>query len=306
MTIIECRGLDGSNPLGFLAAVGTLRAASGAIDRRATLRWVHQTLWAPQFTLKASGRDEFVERIHAWLASRAGDFVFRDPDAGKPFKNLNFSPSVFHTFAGPGEAAERLEVLAAVGTDATVDEAIRDTDFRTQSGAGHQHYLESIAMLAELTTKEDLERALFDPWAYEDEPPYLRLDPIDDRRYALRWRNPKKQTRGFEIRTVRGANRLAVEGLRLHPVIPSGGDGETTGFWREGRAIFWTWPIWAHAADIETVRSLLSLDLVRQAAGQNATSDERSSLRAMGIVDLFSSRRLTVNRMRNFTPARGV
>ena len=73
-------------------------------------------------------------------------------------------------------------------------------------------------MLSEHTSREDLRLALFAPWRYLDEKPTMRWDPMDDRRYALRAGNPSKAP----LRTVRGANRLAIEALTFLPTVPHG------------------------------------------------------------------------------------
>ncbi|MGE3526789.1 MAG: hypothetical protein AB7I33_12790, partial [Gemmatimonadales bacterium] len=45
---VELSGLDGSNPLGFLAALGTLVILKEAGARRATLRWKAGMVWTPE------------------------------------------------------------------------------------------------------------------------------------------------------------------------------------------------------------------------------------------------------------------
>src|SRR5262249_28324651 len=44
---LQLTGLDGSNPLAFLAAVGTLRLAAQAFDGRARMSWVQAGRWIP-------------------------------------------------------------------------------------------------------------------------------------------------------------------------------------------------------------------------------------------------------------------
>lgn len=306
MAEFELVGLRGDNPLAYLAALGTLRSAAGVWGNDARMTWRQTGGWRPTLTVeRVDDRASLVAGINDWLAARAEDPVIHDDD-GVPFKNLTIEPVVFRRVVRDDAAsAERLEMLAALGTDATTGEMIHDSGFRTMSGAGHQHFLESVAKLGSVTRAEDIERTLFEPWTYTDDLPYLRLDPRDDRRYALRWQDPSDQSKGFRIRTVRGANRLAVEGFRLFPVIPQQREVQTTGFRRVGRETFWTWPIWSGELTLRTILSLLSLESL-QLLGEENDRKLRAVLTALGVVAVFRSRRITIGKMRNFTPATAI
>ncbi len=302
MTEIHLRALDGSNPLAFLSAVGTLRGSTGAFGTAVKMDWVRDRFWYPRLQfLGVVTPEELVRELSSWLADRASDFRISDDKAGMQYKDLTIPRELFRSLVMASVTSERLEVLAALGTDATAEANIEDTALRTMSGAGHQHYLESIEKLADLTTSEDLRRALFEPWKYDDQLPYLRLDPRDDRRYALRWQDPSRQSKGFEIRTVRGANRLAVEGMRVFPVIPCRQQDATTGFRRIARVVSWTWPIWHGMISLDSVRSLVAIREL-----QEESLVHRKVIRAMGVVEVFRSRRITIGKVRNFTPARAV
>ncbi|HEY5705579.1 MAG TPA: hypothetical protein VIS96_08410 [Terrimicrobiaceae bacterium] len=175
---------------------------------------------------------------------------------------------------------------------------IEDTEFRTMSGAGHQHFLEFMNVLAKETTAEQLHEALFGPWRYSDSSPTMRWDPEDDRRYALRWDEPSKDP----VRTVRGANLLAVAALPLFPTIPlSGRELATTGFRGKGsRGAFITWPIWLGWLALDSIRSLIS---------SRELQDDNASTRLLafrGIEAVYRSQRITLGKYRNFTPAQAV
>lgn len=188
------------------------------------------------------------------------------------------------------------DFLAAFGCESVTDDKglIQDTSLRTMSGAGHQHFLGFMRTLISDTTSEELHAAMFLPWRYVDPRPSMRWDPADDRRYAMRWDDPS----GDPIRTVRGANRLAIEALPLLPTMPVGADLATTGFSRlVDRGIYWSWPIWDRPVIVEVVRSLLAYDeLQRQ-------PPDRRQLSAMGVREIYRSRRITQGKYRNFTPS---
>lgn len=132
------------------------------------------------------------------------------------------------------------------------------------------------------------------PYSSDEEKPSRRWDTADDRRYALRWNEPS----GDPIRTVRGANRLAVEALPLMPTMPVNGRLETTGFKGTGaRNTFWTWPIWTTPLVLDAVRSVLALRELQ------LDPLPRADLAARRIAEVYRSQRLTIRKFRNFAPA---
>jgi hypothetical protein len=120
----------------------------------------------------------------------------------------------------------------------------------------------------------------------------LRWDPLDDRRYALRCENPSADPN----KTMRGANRLAIEAFALLPTMPTGRRLATTAFQGSGaRGTFITWPMWNVSLVAPVIASLLS-----NISGLTERSDLRSSL---GVVAIYRSARITIGKFRNFTPS---
>ncbi len=116
-------------------------------------------------------------------------------------------------------------------------------------------------LLAKETAPAQLREALFGPWRYRDSSPTMRWDAEDDRRYALRWDEPSKDP----VRTVRGANLLAIAALPFFPVFPTSSTTvATTGLSGPGsRGTFVTWPIWTGWLGLDAVRSSLGLNNFR-------------------------------------------
>lgn len=189
-------------------------------------------------------------------------------------------------------------MMAAFGSDAiTNDEGmIEDTAFRTMSGAGHQHFLVFMNELAKSTTRNHVREALLGPWRYRDPSPIMRWDDADDRRYALRWDEPSKDP----VRTVRGANRLAVAALPFFPTYPASGDTLATTSFKGGKSnnTFVTWPIWTGWLSLNAVKSALALRELQEAAPSH------EKLSALGISAAFRSQRITLGKYRNFTPSK--
>ena len=302
-TSIELIGLDGANPLAFLAALGTLRTLDRIWpDKQVRISWLPHGVWMPVLHVKGTcSEDDVVAALQDVLPGMA-----THPALTMLGDNLTVTSEVFREFALAaardflrGDDRTWGDFAVAFGCDATLGDGdkVRDTALRTMSGAGHQHFLKFMRDLARITESDHLRCALFKPWTYQDVALSMRWDPRDDRRHALRWRNPSK----VKIRTVRGANRLAIEGLPMFPTAPRGPRLETTGFTgRSSRDTYWTWPIWGTPSAVNTVRSVLGL------RGLQATEPDRAPLAAAGIVEIYRSQRSTIGKFRNFTPARPV
>jgi hypothetical protein len=70
MSTLELTGLDGANPLAFLAALGTLRLADLLHPGHARLRWTRRGKWTPRLELPDPvTQDTFLRRVHEQLAA---------------------------------------------------------------------------------------------------------------------------------------------------------------------------------------------------------------------------------------------
>jgi hypothetical protein len=294
MREIELTGLDGSNLLAYLAALGTLRVLTFAEpDRRVQMRWVDRGYWMPVVQgTSADTPDEFLTLLaHRVCGEESVD------DAWKIGKDLTLSCEEFgdkirEAVKGSGhEQRVTVDFLAAFGSDVygalPKRELISDTAFRTMSGAGHQHFLGFMLELAAGTDAEHLRRSLLAPWDYADGRPSLRWDAADYRPHALRAVDPS----GDPIKTMRGANRLAIEALPLFPTAPQARRVRTTAFQEGDNGAEVWWPIWTDALELGTVGSLL------------AAGDERVR---PGVAQVYRAARFTEGKYRNFSPSKAM
>jgi len=294
------RGLDGSNPLGFLAAVGTLRTVHIAEpEERWSMSWkTHNSVWTPSIRRsRILSETDLVKILCQTLSLVSGpEFNFA--------KNLDIERNEFRrqAISAQGNASRQnrrfADFMTAFGSEIFKDSSkpkhIQDTEFRTMSGAGHQHFLGTMKDLAAKTTKDQLHNSLFQKWDYSEHKLGMRWDPHEDRRYALRWENPSD---GRGVETERGANRLAVEALPLFPAIPGEKKLETSGFAQINEDTCFTWPIWSTPIGMEVVRSLLAIPALQ------IDEVDRNDLCSIGVPEVFRSIRLKVGRYRNFTRA---
>jgi hypothetical protein len=296
---IELTGLDGGNLLAYLAALGTFRvltlAEPGAQVR---MNWVEKGWWTPVIHHARIGTGEeliaeLAERVCGEASSNAAWDIGNDLTLPLAEFRVRLNAGALDATPVHREVAD---YLAAFGSDVfgagSKKEQISDTEFRTMSGAGHQHFLGFMKELARVSDAEHLRRALLSPWDYVDARPSLRWDPSDYRPHALRAEDPS----GDPIKTMRGANRLAIEALPLYPTVPGQGRVGTTGFQDRNRATEVTWPIWIEPLDLSTVASLLASKEVQEADG--------TTMARRGVAQVFRARRFTEGKYRNFSPAR--
>ena len=281
-------GLDGSNPLGFLAAIGTAVVLQDVFPEM-RLGW-EQTEggWRPSLAGCGDDEQEFVEKLSAALKD-ASMTVF-DVDNKMPFDAEKFSRKL-RDVQGCSSIADRRDAdfLSSLGTELYPDEKngqFQDSRFRMvrsgdSAGQGLPFYAKAMRKKVGI---DHIQRTLFHAWDYQDTGYSLRWDPIEDQRYALRWRDPSKSSQG----TMLAANSLAIEALQWFPVVMSAGNqAQTTGFQRVGRReTYFVWPIWTPMVGMETVRSLLALDdLYKEPV-------PRSSLVKRGIEEVYRSQRI--------------
>jgi hypothetical protein len=305
MSEMLLRGLEGANPLGFLAAVGTLRQCSLLWKTaQVRMRWIREGGWRP--LLAGIPVDTEAELCRSLAEGTTWAPLTDFAELGN---NLTVSQEVFERVARkiagdamPGERTS-LDFVSAFGNEVFEDKdkgRIEYTDLSFITGSGHQHFLGTARALQACAGEEHLSEALFGPWRFQDKGNSLRWDPEDAKEYALRWRDPSVGG----VLTVWGANRLAFEALPLFPMVPDSRGLKTTGFRFAERAHEFTWPIWTQPASVDTVRSLLSLRELQEA------NPNKPQFEAMGIGEVFRTQRVRIGQGANFKvsfrPARAV
>lgn len=294
-------GLDGSNPLAFLAALGTCRVLSLSWPKRdVKMSWAVQSgMWSPTIH---SGE----QLDQAVLTQALFDHLERD---------VRKHPIAFmETMRGakPTDVRQmvRERALAAISDNrADLDWlSAMCSDLATEATSQLQivrrdYVWGNLESVMQRNTVDHLRRTLFEPWDYADplDNQSLHIEPSEDRRHAHQWYKPSEDPTRKDRGGMLGANRLAIESFPLFQSIAVGDKLATRGFTGVRRDdTRWTWPIWSCRVSIEAVPSLLALaDL------QSERTDNRA-LSARGIVTAFRCRRILVGKTPNFTPAMSV
>lgn len=306
-------GLDASNPLAFLAALGALRTLSlSRTTGRVSMSWqAAGGAWQP--AVRASGgtwsREGILEALDQSLGAPADFRAFTlspdlDAEPGTWQDKLRVPPEAYRAFliavqdSATADSRYAADFAACWSSEVcTIGDGVQDTSF--QFTAGQQKFLSMARQLIEVTGRADLERSLFEPWRYTDPGPSMRWDPVDEaRQYALQWYDPTNASRNPVV-AMRGANRLAIEAIPLFPSVPIGHRLQTAGFAKLGRREVFTWPIWSGWLTVEVVPSLLCLPALQE------QRPDRTALGAMGVVEVYRSQVVMPSgRYRCFTPAR--
>ena len=295
-------GLDGSNPLGFLAALGVLRM----LDSSWCMRWVPTGgTWVPSVTHADQGRLEQEQFLNDLL--------------GRLVSDISEHPVSVLQDLGDGKANERRRLFVSRGHQATLSErssadwlSAFACDFASPEAinqlqtARRDYFFKNLTEVIRLTTVEHLRRTLFSLWDYADplHKQSLHLDPSEDRRHAHQWNQPSGDPNRRKSGSMLGANRLAIEAICLFASVPKGDALQTIGFsGTRSTDTRWTWPIWDVNCSLLVVRSLLTLPALQEEQIREST---RTALRQSGVKAAFRTNRILVGKTPNFTPPRRV
>lgn len=265
MTRIQLVGVDGSNPLGFLAALGLLRVIPGA-----KLGFSDDG----SFRAFVDGLDE----SESDLATLVSDDASAAQDSSAPWRftytkaatkkqgpqevaDLKPPPHDFKRFlstcvedwlSGNEDAAG---YAAAYGTDVAVDGKGNTKPTAFHFTAAQQTFLGAVEAIRASITQEWVKKSLFEGHA-EKPGSNLRWDPGSERNWALMANNPS----GDGTRVDAPLEWLAFRGLPLLPSFPRGTRITTTGVVGRGDDMTFTWPLWTVPASRHTIRSVLQID----------------------------------------------
>lgn len=303
---VTLNGLDGSNPLAFLAALGVLRV----LDYRARehgrpipkLSWIDEGTWRPEIH-GAPSLDtiigELIEDKETWKHDPAfilaydesGSLVDPTGNASKVTRDLKPKPhamrkfleTLAHAASTSRTLAQRcilrrsLDTAAAYGSEIVQDNNGNTKPTAFHFTAGQQQFLKAIADLQAGVSADDLQEALAGPWKRESTLPNMSWDATNARYYALRATDPS----GERKTTVAGADWLAFIGLGILPCFPSSNRLVTTGVKGGWKDSAFTWVVWTRPATLRVAGSLL-----RTRDPDRMPSIER---RSRGIGGVFSS-----------------
>lgn len=282
-------GLDASNQLAFLAALGTLRTLSIALpERNVKMKWqLWQSAWRPRLVVDVGdeiSQEECLQLLENALAKRYEEH---------PISQLQKKDEALEN-----ADASLLNWISAMSSDFASDAVSQLQMVRKD------YFIGNLRSIITATTREHLMRALFQLWDYADplENQSLHLDPTEDRRHAYQWNKPSKDPTRKKCGGMLGANRMALEALPLFQSFgTAGGKMSTSGF--RGNRIdntYWTWPVWNCPINRQVVQSLITSQILQM------NMLEAEKLKPTGIAAVYKCRRILVGKTPNFSPATAI
>lgn len=272
MSRIDLVGVDGSNTLGFLAALGLLRVVPGAKlgfandgSSRAFLDGIDKsalTVAVVDDASLAAGSAPWRLTYTKAATKKQGAQEVADlkppPDDFKKF----LVTCIKSWLAGSDEA---VAYAAAYGTDVAVDGKGNTKPTAFHFTAAQQTFLGAVEDIRASVSHEWVETSLFE--GHGKRPgSNLRWDPGAERNWALMANNPS----GDGTLVDAPLEWLAFRGLPLLPSFPRGARIITTGVRGRGDDMTFTWPLWSIPASAHTVRSALQLNWTGAARERSA------------------------------------
>lgn len=257
MSDLALPGLTGTNPLGFLAALGVLDILNSE-DPNATIRWTDELI--PRAILTSElDYEALLDAIEAdqrrWARSSVLSFP-RDgnplPDAKPGAEDLRrWYESVRDT--DPSVDGVMLCALVAEGAFDGGGKAAKPTHLHFT--AGQQRFLQMVRELASKVDRSRIDEAVLGPWRYDSDLPSLSWDARGERVYAVRATNPSNDKR----LGVPGADWLAFRGLVFYPVMRTDRGGLRTTACDSGwKSSAFRWPLWSVPCSRQVAGSLVA------------------------------------------------
>jgi hypothetical protein len=283
---IPLPALEGTNPLGFLAALGALDALATTTPG-VTLRWTDELV--PQAVIGG------VSDVDSLL-----DALDRDREQWTTSPLLQFPGDDLLTDAKPGEKRLRewfefvsdhpraAGHLSAIVAEWAFDNNQKAKPTHLHFTAGQQQFLSMIRELASGVDRDRIREAVCGPWRYDSPLPTLSWDARGERVYALRGGNPSKEKR----LGVPGADWLAFRGLVFYPVTRrEGGSLKTTACDVAWKSSAFRWPLWRVPASRDVVRSLVADGTLvsKPVSASRSANVSGKELEARGILSLRES-----------------
>lgn len=302
MNEVALTGIDGRHLWGFLTALGSL----SLLDEHTRER----NLAPPRLAFMDDGTALLAgpiakDLLPSILLSELGRIrTYLGGSLASINRPADFTRSSFEATALTSSSPSLVDFLA--GLACVIGEEVFESTLCAANGASHQNLIQSMRDVLDLVDGEQLRRSMFEPWtkSYQipdgkrkqlnlgTRKPTLRLDPADERLYALRLSNP---TTTDDYKTEMGAQALAIPAYGLLPVVPRH-RAITIASKRSRQRVTFSWVLWRHFASIRAAKSMIWQGV-----------DASKELRLRGAFAAFSVDRVSGSKGKlSFSPSQGV
>jgi hypothetical protein len=287
----ELSGIDGRNPCGFLAALGTLRLLSDSADvERVQMGWerVETGEFRPVLEMPEGGSSDDVVRLVLESHLRRD----LDTELGWASDVMKLACEEVRALLEPalrGADRRAIETIGACVIDVPrrqrgrphPDRLTPYTPLRVIPRVGRARFVSTaLAVSRSVTAEAPIHTALFGPWKYV-KANSLRWDP--GARVPLRAYSAEAPT-NFGPLGVPGAIMLAVAALCYFPLTFASGGALCAGF-NGRRANTLRWPLWSQPLDEGAVRAILTVPAI------HASELDAQLLNRYGIIARVSAKR---------------
>ena len=301
-------GLDGTNPLAFLAAVGTLVATDALSRSENNPAW----LAGPVALSWGTTASPYTPVLHlsevppspTAFTDLLAERLARSPDDHPAKWVVNI---LMNENRGVVEQIRELRRGYSPSNRPYLDWVTALTCESVEDGASQlqtvrrDYLMGNLRSIMQRTTAKHLNRSLFVAWDYADalDNQSLHWEPSEDRRHAYQWHmpsgDPTRKKRGGML----GANRMALESWPLFPSFPDKKMRVATRGFEGNRAAdtFWTWPMWRQPLTRDAAVSMLGLPMMHGEANGPV------GFQCYGVIAAFRLQRILVGKTPNFTTA---
>lgn len=291
-------GLEGTNPLGYFAALGVQVVFSD--DPALPRLWWSDDITPHAIVDGGFDADRIADRAMKvfadWGEAGAMNPAREDGTAMEKGDSLKLSPDDLREYL----RQHRLRRAAGLFPSSAVAEGSIDNSGQAKPSdlyftAGQQKFLREARKILSGVTREDVVGGLAGPWTYRSKLPSMGWDVVDDRIYALRADDPSK-----EKLTNPGPEALAILGMSLYPVFAGHGRTLTQGCYGSWARGYFSWPLWGLPMSLSSVRTVLAqVGRRRHRRGgqtdergrvpQHADQDDMEWLRALSVRQILTS-----------------
>lgn len=296
---IPLPGLNGANPLAFLAALGVMRILTQHDSEYKTMMsWNARSAYLSPIIHTSSPSIFDESTLTQFIIDKLKSFDDHYIKMALDFYSDNSTHNLSKEIHNKNNSIYDIGWLSALGS------SITDSSCNNQLQTVRTDYFEgNIKSIIQNTDDKHIKRALFQSWDYGDalNNQSLHWDPSEDRRHALQWDKPSGDPNRKESGGMLGANRLGFEAIPLFTSFPFGDKLQTIGFTgNKANNTYWTWPIWKYPIQLHTIKSIMTMPDIHETA---ISPKQIKKLKSLGIHHLYRSRRILVGKTPNLTPS---